>query len=318
MPATTTLVNFHLHPVEYAVYRRLAKSQTPPKTFSAFVRDALAAKAQPLRLRESLRTWLAAGIAESILRLRADTGGHMPAERLGLIEAPTDTIDGYADVDLWQTVGARLYVPSDGKESSRCYHHLIHQRESDTRDGVIQAYADRLAAVVVETYPEETHADVVRDLIGPHHYYAIGYVGLRKWRSFPSLHELSVRWQATWTNLEDVLPRDDDEQRFSEWAKAWLADRWANRPAPNVHGVIVLHPRQDGGMMTWGTPDGESFLPFYPEPFKTASDNFDAWARAMMRAFRSMGESGEMLRFERYHDHVIAGGVNVVPLTVRT
>jgi hypothetical protein len=318
--AEMTLVNFHMVKADYAAYRRVAKAQTPPKTFSKFVREALAAKAKPLLLRDSLRALLREGVTVAILRLREENGGHMPCERLGVAEVAAeneDTVSGGHVVDVWQGVGARLFMPADDKGqpmtadgNERYYHHLIRQTEGTTREDAISSYADRLAGAIVENYPEDQHAATALDLLGQHHYYAIGYVNLRNWRSFPTEHELGVRWRATQTNLADVLPRDDDDLRFYEWAKDWLAERWQDRPAPDERGGIVLYPRQREDGISWGN------MPFYPEPFKTEAENIEAWARAMMRAFQGYG-TGEMLRFERYHEHVILGGFYVVPLVVR-
>lgn len=314
---------------DLARYKNIAKERNV--TLATLIREALEHYTQSHVLHSQLREQLLHGITSAYWRERTSEGGTtFDPDSLGLVHVTTDRTKAALNPDeadpLLNISYCSLYLPAGMKElqyndkegkyrAVSHYSHLVRQYEWQSRAQAIAAYVDQLANVLAVGYHPEDWREIVDWLLSPQHHYRIGLVDLRKWRSFDSEHELSARWLATWTNLSDVLPRDEEESRFYGWAKSWLSERWANRPAPNERGVIVLHPRQEGGV-SWGNFDGESFMPFYPEPFKTETENIEAWARAMMRTFHGYG-NGELLRFERYHEHVVAGGFYVVPLVVR-
>jgi len=303
------LVNLMLPTADYEAYRRIARQRG--RTFSGYVRDMLADEAKPLQLRESLRDFLRSGITEAILRLRDDTGGGMQpiAERLGLEQVPYD-IAKAEDWDVWERNGAVLYLGAKEGDSERprYYHHWVRQSEGMTREEAIRAYADKLTTAVIDNEPEHRHAVAIAELMGDKHYYSIVYPSLSKWRTFPTEYELDVAWRNNEGRNMDIIPHTDEDVLFHDWVRSWLAERWANRPAPNEDGTITLYPKQPQGVMV------TQELRYFPN--HTEEENLDLWAKALLRIFHIHG-SGELLRFESWHLRTVDGGVTVVPLSVR-
>jgi hypothetical protein len=217
--------------------------------------------------------------------------------------------------DEWNGLSVTRY----GDDKTPRYVHNVRQREGDTRNDAVQRYAGDVWSALALMDSDEQRDDALRELRrDERHVFVIAYVGLRKWRTFPSALELQYYERYFSPRKQGREPINDDERRVYEyyagWFEALLLDvakpidtttqhpgRWvlwdgpeqrelrgegdSTAPLPYTGGLARIIA---GNALAWSSPGwvlGDKWFELKWYPDETPDEGVQRWARQMVAAY---------------------------------
>jgi len=223
---------------------------------------------------------------------------------------------------LWNGLTVTEYeTPGDGTR----YVHLVRQREGQTRNEAITAYALTLWEAWA-TEPKHFRATTLQDLCNDNlHSYLIGYVNFYAWTTFPAPYEANL-WRSFNIDTDhdkhpkfahdtdpDTIPEASttDEASFFHWATEYLTTLWVNRYAGSI--------AQTGWVRVQDVSDHETGMNnkhFY-YPTLDEETNIRNWAKQWLATYRVLSKPTVELS-ETIKNQLTTGAVDILPLQIIT
>lgn len=222
-----------------------------------------------------------------------------------------------------------LVLRNLGTEEAPMYVHTVKQREGQSREEAVSAYAFELWKEWC-LLPAEEREEFVKGLESEHHVFVISYVRFRYWNSFRSAYEADLHRRSF---LHEGEPTTPAELRFSAWLVDYLEAKWKDvvsqqKPKITEDGVRVMILREGedalrqarlehgsaGGsqLITLQEADTEDALPLEHElryyEHVSEHENVLAWARYLLKHAQELFEEAD---FETLRSNAESEGYRV-------